>query len=76
LATKWRKWSVDEDVPAAVEFRDGGPGVIGAGDALGQSRILRIGQDQGNGRFFKLHHHWPRSMTFSPTRYKAPYGKT
>src|SRR5258708_1172883 len=43
---------------------DFGPGLVGSGDAFGQPRIVRIGDDQGDGRFVDLHHHWQASMTF------------
>ena len=35
---------------------DGSTGLVGPGDALGQARIVRIGDDQGDGGFIDLHH--------------------
>ena len=35
---------------------DRGAGLVGPGDALGQPRIVRIRDDQGDRRFFDLHH--------------------
>jgi hypothetical protein len=51
---------------------DRGPGLIGPGNAFGQPRVLRIGKDQGNGRFVDLHHLPQASMTLPVSRYKHP----
>jgi hypothetical protein len=55
---------------------DGGPGLIGPGDAFGQPRIVRIGKDQRNGGLIDLHHGAQASMTLPVSRYKARKGKT
>ena len=39
-------------------------------DALGQPRIVRIRDDQGDGGFLDFHHNWQVSMTFGSSRYK------
>jgi len=44
---------------------------VGAGDAFGQPRIVRIGQDQGDRGLVDLHHGSQASMTSPAGRYKA-----
>ena len=51
---------------------DGRTGLVGAGDALGQPRILGIRHDQGGGGFLDFHHIRQVSMTMAVSRYKAP----
>ncbi len=51
---------------------DRGASLIGPGDAFGQPRVLRIGEDQRNGRFIDLHHLPQASMTLPVSRYKHP----
>ena len=49
---------------------DPGAGLVYADDALGQARVVRIGDDQGHRGFLDLHHGRDVSMTFGSSRYK------
>ena len=66
-----RQRPLDRDVDL-----DRGAGLVGPGDAFGQPRIVRIGDNQGDGGFIDLHHGSQASMTLPVSRYKAPMGKT